>query len=292
MNSKVNCVVFGLCLVALCTAGPVVDESPRHIDNSIHASERGGIEEALMKKLNAKCTNNDVSSCMMLKLVTYFNRLMKKSSIEFGDVEITQTSTETIIAQEDTSRSINTENMSEESQFGEVMYNKVLSFIKTRSLKWKVTDDADIVISGGSGKDGALNLGISIKPDTSSPGDARKKKDGGMGAIMGLVALKIGLLKAIAFKALALLVGKALIVSKLALVLALIIGLKKLLSTEKYVTYEVVAHPHHDHHHEHSFSGAGHDSFGHGGGHGHGHGGWGRSAEGAEIAYRGQKPAT
>ncbi|KAK5637725.1 hypothetical protein RI129_006108 [Pyrocoelia pectoralis] len=289
MNSKVICVVIGLCLTALCMAGPAVDDSPRHIDNSIHVNEHGSIEEVLMKKLNAKCANNDASSCMMLKLVTYFNRLLKKSSIEIGDVEITQTSTETIT--QDTSRSINIENMSEESQFGEVIYNKLWSFIKTRSLKWKITDDADIVISGGSDKDGAFNFGLSVKPNTSNPGDARKKKGGGLGAIMGIVALKIGLLKALAFKGLALLVGKALLVSKLALVLALVIGLKKLLSTDKYVTYEVVAHPHHEHHHDHSISAGGHDGFGGGHGGGHGHGGWGRSVEGAEIAYRGQKPA-
>ncbi|KAK4875553.1 hypothetical protein RN001_011975 [Aquatica leii] len=287
MNSKVCCAVLGLFLVALCSAGPVVDDnSPRHIDNSVHVNEPSNIEETLMKKLNAKCTNSDVSSCMMLKLVTYFNRLLKKSSIEFGDVQITQTSAEVVT--QDTSRSINTENMSEEAQLTEVVANKLWSFVKTRSLKWKVTDDADVVVSGGNGKDGSFNFGFSVKPNPSSEGDARKKKDNGLGAIVGAVALKIGLLKALAFKGLALLVGKALLVSKLALVLALVIGLKKLLSHGKYVTYEVVAHPHHEHHHDHSFSGGGHDGFGHGvhGGHG-----WGRSAEAAEMAYKGQKPS-
>ncbi|KAF5286517.1 hypothetical protein FQR65_LT12521 [Abscondita terminalis] len=287
MNSKVYCAVLGLCLVALCTAGPAIDNnSPRHIDNSVHVNEHSSIEDSLLKKLNTKCTNNDVSSCMMLKLVTYFNRLLKKSSIEFGDVQITQTSAE--IVSQDTSRSINAENMSEEAQLSEVIGNKVWSFIKTRSLKWKVSDDADVVISGGNGKDGSFNFGFSVKPDPSSEGDARKKKDNGLGALVGAVALKIGLLKALAFKGLALLVGKALLVSKLALVLALVIGLKKLLSHGKHVTYEVVAHPHHEHHHDHSFSGGGHDGFGHSG---HGGHGWGRSMDGAELAYRGQKPS-
>lgn len=73
---------------------------------------------------------------MMLKLVTYFNRMLKKSSIEIGDVEITQTSTETVT--EETSRSLNTENMSEEAQLSQLMTDKIWSFMRTRSLKWKV----------------------------------------------------------------------------------------------------------------------------------------------------------
>lgn len=75
---------------------------------------------------------------MMLKLVTYFNKMLKKSSIEYGDLEITQTSTETI--SEETSRSLNDlENMSEEEQISEVITDKLSRFIRTRSLKWKVS---------------------------------------------------------------------------------------------------------------------------------------------------------
>ncbi|EFA09548.1 hypothetical protein TcasGA2_TC011658 [Tribolium castaneum] len=274
MDAKVICVVLSFAILA--TAGPVVDDTKGHIDNSVHTGE-STVEESLMKKLNSKCLNRDISSCMMLKLVTYFNRMMKKQSIEFGDVEITQTSTETITA--DTSRSLNTENMSEEALLSEVIADKIYGFLRTRSLKWKVLDGADVVISGKSEKDGGLNVGLSIHPSKSSEGDARKKKENGMGAIIAAAVMKIGLLKALAFKALVLLVGKALLVSKLALVLAAIIGLKKLLHHEKHVTYEVVAHPHHEHH-EHHTSGGGHDSYG----------GWGRNFDAQNLAYKAQIP--
>lgn len=70
------------------------------------------------------------------------------------------------------------------------------------------------MVSGNSDKDGGLNLGLSLRPSAATEGDARKKKDNGMGAIIAAVAMKIGLLKALAFKALVLLVGKALLVSK------------------------------------------------------------------------------
>lgn len=97
------------------------------------------------------------------------------------------------------------------------------------------------------------------------------------GPIIAAGIMKIGMLKVLAFKALALLVGKALLVSKLAFLLAAIIGLKKLFSQSKHVTYEVVAHPHHTHSAVES----------------HGHGdtyssGWGRSGDAAQnLAYRG-----
>jgi len=77
-----------------------------------------------------------------------------------------------------------------------------------------------------------------------------------MGPLIAAAVLKIGLIGGLAFKALALLVGKALLLSKIALLLAGIIGLKKLFSQGKHVTYEVVAHPHHGGGHEH-----GHDSY-------------------------------
>lgn len=71
---------------------------------------------------------------MMLKLVTYFNRMLKKSTIEIGDVEIKQTST--VPVNLSTARSL--EQMSEEAQLSQVVADKIYSFVSTRSLKWKV----------------------------------------------------------------------------------------------------------------------------------------------------------
>ncbi|CAG9860656.1 unnamed protein product [Phyllotreta striolata] len=290
MNYKVTCfVISSLVLVSSVLAVPVVEDGKEHI-NSVH-SDKSTIEESLFKKLNTKCSNQDISSCMMLKLVTYFNRLMKKSHIEFGDIEITQTSTKTVNLE--TSRSINdVEKMSEDEQLYDVMAEKAYDFMQTRSLKWRALDGADVVLSGNTDKDGSLNLGLSLKPSPAGVEEGRKKKNkggGGMDAILAAAVMKIGLLKALAFKALVLLVGKALLVSKLALVLAVIIGLKKLLSQEKHVTYEVVAHPSHEHHehHDHGHSGGGFDG-------GHGGGGWGRNfdAHAAQnLAYSAHVPS-
>jgi len=277
------CVVALGLLIGIAHAGPAVDENPSQ--NLVHVQENTSVEETLLKKLNSKCTNRDISSCMMLKLVTYFNRLLKKSQIEIGDVEITQTSTETVSI--NNARSIeDVQNMSEEEQLTSVIAEKAVNFIRTRSLKWKVMDEAEVVLSGKGEKDGGITFGFSLRPTpASSAGDARKKKDKGMDGMMAAIALKVGLLKALAFKALVMLVGKAVLVSKLALVLAAVIGLKKLFSQEKHVTYEVVAQ-HHDHGgHDHHASSGGHDSYGGGGG-----GGWGRNYDAANLAYRAHVP--
>ncbi|KAL1137697.1 hypothetical protein AAG570_009393 [Ranatra chinensis] len=108
--------------------------------------------------------------------------------------------------------------------------------------------------------------------------------------LMGLM-LK-GSMLAMAMKALALLAGKALLVSKMALLLAGIVALKKLFSSggEK-TTYEIVKQPIVSHSHQYSNS---HEFAGDYGG--HEHGGYGRSMDNAQfaahrMAFRAQAPA-
>ena len=60
-------------------------------------------------------------------------------------------------------------------------------------------------------------------------GRARNKN---MGPFLAAAAMKMGLLGALTFKGLYLMVGKALLISKIALLLATIIGLKKLFSPQ------------------------------------------------------------
>lgn len=121
----------------------------------------------------------------------------------------------------------------------------------------------------------------------------RGKKKKLIGPLLVGMMMK-GTLIAIAFKALALLAGKALLVSKLALVLAGLIALKKLFSGgEQKTTYEIVKQPVVTHSHQystgHEYGGGGHEYSGHGGG-----GGYGRSFDGVPyphlMAYRGQLP--
>lgn len=106
-----------------------------------------------------------------------------------------------------------------------------------------------------------------LRDSDSNSMEGRKKKDKkGSGAYIMIPLLLGGTIVPIAYGALAMLAGKALIVSKLALVLASIIGIKKLLSGgggHKESSHEVVV------------------SSG-------GHSGWGRDFD---MAYSGWKPA-
>ena len=104
-----------------------------------------------------------------------------------------------------------------------------------------------------------------------------------MGPIMMAVALKAAALLPVALGFIALIAGKALLVGKIALVIASIIGLKKLLGgQEKHVTYEVVAHPHHGaSSHVVSHDDGGHGGYSGGGGGGGDFGGYGGGGGGS-----------
>ncbi|XP_011703619.1 PREDICTED: uncharacterized protein LOC105459364 [Wasmannia auropunctata] len=246
--------LFGL---GVCLANPLEKKEKISVveQQSVTLTDRAKYEEELLRKLNSKCSQNDISSCVMLKLVTYMNKLLKKASIELtDDIEIrktSQTSEDVITFEAGRSKD-------DEIQVLDLVANKVYAFIKSRSIKWRILPEDDIVVSASEDETGSLNLGLSIERADRPVQDGRGKKNN-MGPLIAAAVLKIGLIGGLAFKALALLVGKALLLSKIALLLASIIGLKKLFSQGKHVTYEVVAHPHHGS--SHSFDHGGHDSY-------------------------------
>jgi hypothetical protein len=120
--------------------------------------------------------------------------------------------------------------------------DKLWTFIKSRALKWKVTDFTDVMLSAGDR--GRINVGMSVDAKRALIEGRGKMKNSG--PLIAAIVLKGALLGIIAFKFLAILSGKALLVSKLSLLLASLIGVKKLLSSgpKKHVTYEVIS----DHH--------------------------------------------
>lgn len=119
--------------------------------------------------------------------------------------------------------------------------DKVWTFVKSRALRWKMSDCSDLMVSAGDR--GKINLGLSVDAKRAFIEGRGKMKN--TGPIIAAVILKGVLLGLLAFKALFLLSGKALLISKLSLLLASLIGVKKLLSGKpKHVTYEIV----NDHH--------------------------------------------
>lgn len=124
--------------------------------------------------------------------------------------------------------------------------DKLWTFVKSRALRWKMTDFSDVIVSAG--EKGKINLGLSVDAKRAFEEGRGKMKNSG--PLIAAIILKGALIGILAFKALFLLSGKALLVSKLSLLLASLIGVKKLLSgKQKSVTYEIV----NDHHRYDSF---------------------------------------
>lgn len=123
-------------------------------------TDRAKYEEELLRKLNSNCSQNHLSSCVMLKLVTNMNKFLKKASIELtDDIEIRKTSqaAEEVVAFE-AGRS-----KDDESEVLDLVANKVYAFIKSRSIKWRILPEDDVVVSASEDETGSLNLSLSIE---------------------------------------------------------------------------------------------------------------------------------
>jgi hypothetical protein len=130
---------------------------------------------------------------------------------------------------------------SDDAALSMLIADKLLTFIKSRALKWKMTDFSDLLVSASD--KGRINLGLSVDAKRALIEGRGKMKN--TGPFLAAIVLKGVLIGILAFKALFLLSGKALLVSKLAFMLSSLIGIKKLLSgKQKLVTYEIV----NDHH--------------------------------------------
>uniref|UniRef100_A0A1A9VIW3 Uncharacterized protein n=1 Tax=Glossina austeni TaxID=7395 RepID=A0A1A9VIW3_GLOAU len=229
--------ILPFCIVLTVRATPAISSN----DNTIPAINRNQLEESFLRKLNTKCSQRDNHSCMMLKLIVYMNRIFKKSSIDINDkIKVTQNSRDVAEIPDDPeddlllARSID----SDDETLGLIVANKLWKFLRSRTLRYKFSDNADFVVS--SEPKGNLNLGVSVSPIEALEEGRGKSKN--ILPLLVLMAGKAGLVGAIILKGLFLLAGKALIVSKIALLLSVIIALKKLLSQKKHV----VEVPHHD----------------------------------------------
>nr|XP_046492957.1 uncharacterized protein LOC124224798 [Neodiprion pinetum] len=227
--------------------------SPELDGNSIEDSGRssngvfGDIQ--YVYQIYKECSSADLSSCLKLKLIGAMDRISRSLDINLSD-GITLTKDNGLDAEPLTKSEREIEAdlpralEEKEDALNSIILDKVVNFFRSHTLKLKLPNIDEL--------------------QRSFTEEGRKKKK--MGELLAIPLLIGGTLIPLALGALALLAGKALIVSKLALVLASIIGLKKLVS-----------------------------GGGDGGGHevvqvagGHGSSGWARSSH--DIAYSAYKP--
>lgn len=130
---------------------------------------------------------------------------------------------------------------SDDAALTTLIADKLWTFIRSRALKWKMTDFSDLLVSASD--KGRINVGLSVDAKRALIEGRGKMKN--TGPLLAAIVLKGALIGILAFKALFLVSGKALLISKLAFMLSSLIGLKKLLSGKpKHVTYEIIG----DHH--------------------------------------------
>ncbi|XP_058464009.1 uncharacterized protein LOC131438185 [Malaya genurostris] len=275
-----------LCVVAMVTALPA--EDTRTSRNAINT------EGDLMGSIYKDCLQSDSVSCVKYKIFSFFDKVVaKRSAFSLSDgVTVVKTPG---VETDGAPRSL-----SGDESIEQLILSRVQNFLSTHTIKvdLKGSDIVNAVTSTGRAlEDVSENL---LEDDEDAAGEARGKKKKAakiLGPLMLAVALKAAALLPLLLGAIALIAGKALLIGKIALVLSAIIGLKKLLSQEKHVTYEVVAHPHHTSSHSTSHGDAyslggsfGGDTGSYGASSGHGGGGWGRAIDAQDLAYQAQKP--
>lgn len=278
-----------LCIVAVAAALPA-EETRGHARNAI------GSENDIMDSIYSDCLRKDSVSCVKYKLFNFVDKVLAARD-QFAlteGVTVVKTPGSEAVGGGGAPRSI-----SADESFESLALNRITSFLQSHTIKVELKG-ADIVnavsSTGRALEDVSETLFGNDDPNAPESESRGKKKKAAkiLWPILALVAIKAAALLPLLLGAIALIAGKALLIGKIALVLSAVIGLKKLLSQEKHVTYEVVAHPHHSA--SHSVS---HDAYGSGysadagssGSYGSsGHGGWGRSLDAQDLAYKSQKP--
>lgn len=274
-----------LCGIALVSALPAEEVRGAQSRNAVSS------ESDLMESLYTDCVRKDSVSCVKYKLFSFVDKMIGQKDTFALTEGVTVIRSPTPDGTDGAPRTF-TGDESIES----LVMSRVQNFLQSHTIKvdLKGSEIVNAVSSTGRAfEDISDNLFGDEANEIQSEARGKKKKAAKiLGPLLLALGLKAAALLPLLLGAIALIAGKALLIGKIALVLSAVIGLKKLLSQEKHVTYEVVAHPHHSTSHSSShgeaFSvGSGLDA---GGGYASsGHGGWGRSADAQDLAYRGQK---
>ncbi|KAL1449480.1 hypothetical protein WDU94_001983 [Cyamophila willieti] len=185
------------------------------------------------------CGDKELTSCLKMRSLTYVDKMLRKNN------EIPIVDGITIVSSEDKNslRDLNGRALSDEDfqtksedEIENLFMDRVARFLSTHTIQFKMPTAA-----------------VDEMKRSLDEGRGKKKKIKMLLPLLLLFKLKAAALIPLALGALALISFKALIIGKIALVLALIIGVQKLLANKAAQTqsYEVVAHPHYSEEHQH-----------------------------------------
>lgn len=277
-----------LCGIALVTALPAEE-------NRVQSRNAVAGDSDLMDSIYSDCLRKDSVSCVKYKLFSFVDKMVDQKDT------FALTEGVTVMKSDKPNEDGAPRALTGDESIESLIFSRVQNFLQSHTIKVELKG-ADIVnavsSTGRAFEDVSDNLFGNDDVSTNEVNEARGKKKKAakiLGPLLLALGLKAAALLPLILGAIALIAGKALLVGKIALVLSAIIGLKKLLSQEKHVTYEVVAHPHHSSSHSashgeaYSVGASNVDVSGYAAAGGSGHGGWGRSVDAQDLAYRGQK---
>ena len=291
LTIKVFCVLCVIALVSFAAALPA-DEHRGHSRNAVNT------DSDLMDSIYSDCLRKDSVSCVKYKLFSFVDKMIGQRDTFALTEGVTVVKTPgTPENGEGAPRAASTDN-----SLDSMILSRIQNFLQTHTIKvdLKGSDVVQAISSTGRALEDVSDSLLGTDENSIVESRGKKKKAAKiLGPLLLALGLKAAALLPLILGAIALIAGKALLIGKIALVLSAVIGLKKLLSQEKHVTYEVVAHPHHSSSHSSShgdaYASVGGSGFsgdaGGGGGYGSsGHGGWGRSVDAQDLAYTAQKP--
>lgn len=278
-----------LCGIALVSALPA-EENRGQSRNAV------GSDSDLMESIYSDCLRKDSVSCVKYKLFSFVDKMLDQKDT------FALTEGVTVIKSGDKPNEGGAPRaISGDESIESLIFNRVQNFLQSHTIKVEL-NGADVVnavsSTGRALEDVSDNLfGSDDSANEINEARGKKKKAAKiLGPLLLALGLKAAALLPLVLGGIALIAGKALLVGKIALVLSAIIGLKKLLSQEKHVTYEVVAHPHHSSSHSashgeaYSVGASNIDLSGYAGAGGTGHGAqWSRSFDAQDLAYNAQK---
>ncbi|KOC70940.1 hypothetical protein WH47_04926 [Habropoda laboriosa] len=203
-----KCVLFLLACCVACHASTGTKDEDTLMDRGFRA----------MYRVYEDCQHRNIaiSPCLKKKAIAFFERLGRMRLLPLSDsFELVRTSDEMPKSSaSELEASLGRTVSSKDEILNEILFDRVASLLNS--------------------------FNIQIRLPRTSPGELKRGMEEGrgkmkkmMGMMMMGMAMKMAALIPIALGVLFLLAGKALIISKIALVLSLIIGLKKLLSQKQ-----------------------------------------------------------
>ncbi|XP_044727543.1 uncharacterized protein LOC123291199 [Chrysoperla carnea] len=181
------------------------------------AQDKDSVGVRIAFKIYDECLRNDggFTPCLKKKAVTFFDRVLKLDTIPLADgvnvIKSADVQLPLITSENDLERSLPRNLEARDQQLNEMLIDRIAAFFSSRTVKLSFPSFT------------SQELSRSVE-------EGRGKMKKMMGMMMAGFAMKMAAMVPIAIAGLFLLAGKALITAKIALLLAGIIGLKKLLS--------------------------------------------------------------